>query len=83
MEVLKDMKECFRALGLPILEEKGEGMLPHFGSEVRYGEYTMHLLAIHDVVEEIITVSLNFSHGVPPEARKTVIELLNLINLVI
>jgi hypothetical protein len=80
MKVLDKMKEAFSALGLPVLNEHREGRFPCLESEVRYGEYIMHILALHDPDEEMILVSITFSLAAPPENRKTVIELVNLIN---
>jgi len=74
------MKESFSALGLPVLKEHKEGRFPCLESEVRYGEYVMHILALHDPDEGMVVVSITFSLAAPPENRKTVIELVNLIN---
>lgn len=82
MKIFNDMKECAEAIGLPVLQEKVGGNLPSFSSiGVRYGEYSMYLVVFHYVSEEMVTAAFYFDEVVPPESRKTVSELMNLINI--
>jgi hypothetical protein len=82
LKIFNDMKECAEAIGLPVLQEHAGGDLPNFMSiGVRCGEYSMYLLVYHYVSEEMVTAAFWFDEVVPPEARKTVSELMNLINI--
>ena len=80
MNTLNSMKEAFGDLGLPILKEHKEDKFPRLESEVRYDAYSMYVLSLYDPGEETVVVSITFSLAAPPENRKTVIELANLIN---
>jgi len=80
LQLFKDMKDCLTSVGLPVSKEHTEGDFTFFLSEVDCGDYSMHLMALFDPDEEMVTLSVMLSHAVPPAKMTVVCELVNLIN---
>jgi len=78
--VFKDIIDYFISIGLPVTNPEEKDEFRVFSSEIKQGDIILRILVVFDQAEETVLVSAGFSHGVPPENRPAVIELLNFIH---
>ena len=79
-KIFDDIIDDFLSMGLPVNKSEQVDEFKIFSSEIKRGEVSFRILVLFDLYEETVVVSIALSHAVPPEKRKAVIELINLIN---
>ena len=79
-QIFKDIIDYFLSMGLPVTNGEEKDGFNVFSSEINRGDIILEILVVFDQGEETVVVSVRFSHGVPPENRPAVIELLNIVH---